>query len=551
MTSTTTAPTPHAVDPRDAVVARLTAPGAPFEIRVEDVLGEPMEVFAHRHRSLTELLHASAAFGDREYLVTERSRLTFAEHLDAVAALATALREDYGVGTGDRVAICSANNPEWIVTFWAAVSLGAIAVGMNSLWAGPEIAYGLELTEPAVLVADGPRRALAGEPGLPVLSVEDDVPALIARYSGAPLPEVEIAEDDPAVILFTSGTTGRPKGATHSHRNVLSACWFHLLNDAVAAELGAPQSDRRFLLVTPLFHIAALHNLAVVRLAVGDTAVVHLGRFDLDRVLELIERERVTNWGAVPTMVQRLVEHGGLDRYDLSSLRTISVSSAPSSPTLKARLREVLPVAGRSLGTTYGLTESSTAATLASARELLEDPETVGRPIPTMQVEVRDPAGVPVPEGVEGEVCLRGPGMMLGYWRNPEATAQSTAPNRWFRTGDLGTVVGGHLHISSRRSDLILRGGENVYPAEVEDQLTTHPDVRECIVLGRPSPEWGEEVAAVVVVRSGSAVTEADLAAYLSGRLARYKVPTRWSLTTEELPRNATGKVNRTQVTLP
>ncbi|MGH3425285.1 MAG: class I adenylate-forming enzyme family protein, partial [Nocardioidaceae bacterium] len=294
---------------RDEVAARLTAPGEPFEIRSEKVLGEPMPVFAHRQGSLVELLRASARFGDREYLVTEHSRLSYAGHLDAVAGLATALREEYGVAKGDRVAVCAANSPEWIVTFWAAVSLGAVAVGMNSLWAGPEIDYGIELTEPVVLVADAARRAMAGEHGIPVLSVETDVPALVQRHRGAVLPEEAIGEDDPAVILFTSGTTGRPKGATHSHRNMIAACWFHLLNDAVAAELGSPQAGRRYLLATPLFHIAALHNLAVIRLVVGDTAVMHLGRFDAERVLRLIEAERVTNWGAVPTMLSRLVEH--------------------------------------------------------------------------------------------------------------------------------------------------------------------------------------------------------------------------------------------------
>lgn len=535
---------------RDDIIARLTAPGQRFEIRREEVLGEQLEVFVHRHRSLGEVLRASVQFGDREYLVTERSRTTFTEHYAAVAALATALRDEYGVRTGDRVALCGANSVEWITAFWAATSLGAIAVGMNSMWAGPEIEYGVELTEPAVLFVDAPRRELAGDPGIPVLSFEDDMPALIAKYRGASLPEVEVAEDDPAVILFTSGTTGRPKGVVHSHRNVLAAVWFHLLNDAVATELGHPPANRRFLLVTPLFHIAALHNLAVVRLAVGDTAVLHLGRFDIDAVLRLIDKERVTNWGAVPTMISRLLE-ADLESYDLSSLRTISVSSAPSSPELKARLREALPEAGRSLGTTYGLTESSTAATLAAPAELLDDPDSVGRPVPTMEVEVRDLHGNPVPEGTEGEIHLRGVHLMLSYWRDPQATAEARAPHGWFRTGDLGTIVDGKLHISSRRSDLILRGGENVYPAEIENHLARHPEVRECIVLGTDDEDLGQAVAAVVVIRPGSPVTEDDLREYVSAQLARYKVPTTWVLTTDMLPRNATGKVNRKEIGLP
>lgn len=538
-----------AIGPRDRAIAHLTAPGSPFEIREEDVLGNTVQVFARRHRSLTDLLAASRDFGDADYLVTESSRLTFAEHHQAVSALATALRDEHGVRPGDRVALCGANSPEWIVAFWATISLGAIAVGMNSLWAAPEIEHGLALTEPVVVLADGARSELLPETAPPVLTFEHDQPRLIAKHRGAPMPSVQIAEDDPAVILFTSGTTGRPKGATHSHRNVIAAVWFHLLNDAVATELGNPPADRRFLLATPLFHIAALHNLAVVRLAVGDTAVIHQGRFDIDRVLRLVEKERITNWGAVPTMLSRLVE-ADLSAYDLSSLRSVSVNSAPSSATLKERLLEVLPHVGRALGTTYGLTESSTGAALATAADLVEDPRSVGRPVPTMQIEVHDPNGVQVADGVEGEVWLRGPQVMLGYWRNPEATAESSGPDGWFRTGDLGSLVNGHLHISSRRSDLILRGGENVYPAEVEEQLSTHPDVVECLVLGVPDREFGQAVAARVVLRPGTKATDTDLGEHLRARLARYKVPTRWSLTTEPLPRNATGKVNRSQVSL-
>ncbi len=550
---------------RDEAVARLTAPGARFEIHTEDVLGEPLEVFAHRYRSLNEVLEGSRAFGDAEYLVTPERRMTFTEHHDAVAALAQALRVEHGVGKGDRVAICAANDVEWILAFWATVSLGAVAVGMNSMWAGPEITDALKLTEPRVLIADATRRALvdvtsvpgsvpasvpASVPGsMSVLSTEDDVPAMIERHRGAASEPTPVEEDDPAVILFTSGTSGRAKGATHSHRNMICALWYHLLNDAVAAEMGAAQSGRRYLLVTPLFHIAALHNLTVIRLAVGDTAVVHLGRFDIDRVLRLVEAERVTNWGAVPTMLSRLVDLGDrLADYDLSSLRTISVSSAPSSAELKAALREALPQAGRTLATTYGLTESSTAVAMVSAAELAADPDTVGRAVPTMQIEVRDDAGRAVPDCVEGEICLRGAQMMLGYWRNPEASADSRAEHGWYRTGDLGTMQAGRLSIASRRSDLILRGGENVYPAEVEHRITDHAAVQECVVVGVPDADLGQAVAALVVLRAGEVLSETDLAAHVSARIARYKVPTHWQIGHEPLPRNATGKVTRGQL---
>lgn len=535
-------------DARADAVARLTAPGAAFEIGEELVRGASMPVFRNRHRSLHGILVDSARHGDAEYLVCDDLRLTFADHRDRVASLAHEMRSRHGIGTGDRVAILSANNAEWIMTFWAATALGAVTVGMNSLWSAPEIAHGVQLSAPSLIVTDGPRRQLLGAVDTPVLSVEADVPAMSTAHSGADLPVPDVVEDDPAVVLFTSGTTGRPKGATHSHRNMVAALDFHRFNDALAAELGQAPGRRRFLLATPLFHIAALHNLAVPRLAVGDAAVITTGRFDIDRVLRLIERERVTNWGAVPTMLSRLVEHGDLSRYDLSSLRTVSVSSAPSSAALKDRVRRALPVAGRSLGTSYGQTESSSAATLATAADLVRRPDTVGTAVPTMRVEVRDDRGVTVPDGVEGEIHVRGPLVMLGYWNDPDATAATIDADGWMRTGDLGVLEGGYLRISSRRSDLILRGGENVYPAEVEDVLAEHPAVRECIVVGAEHHDYGEEVCAVVVPHPGAAVTDEDLAGFMADRIARYKIPTRWIVRSEELPRNATGKVKRAEV---
>ena len=375
---------------RDDLIAKLTAAGAEFEIRSEAVLGRPMDVFARRHRSLSELLAASRKFGDREYLVTADSRLTFTQHYDRVAALAAALRVEYGIGPGDRVALCAANCPEWIVGFWATVSLGAIAVGMNSMWAAPEVAHSLALTTPKLVLVDAARKPLVDAPTLEFAS--PGYQALLDRHRGATLTPAPVDEDDPAVVLFTSGTSGRPKGATHSHRNMIAAVWFHLFNDALAAGLGFPPRDRRFLLATPLFHIAALHNLAVVRLTVGDTAVLHLGKFDLDRVLRLVQAERITNWGAVPTMLSRLVE-ADLSGYDLSSLRTVSVSSAPSTAALKARLRQALPGAGATLTTNYGLTETTTAATVSTPADVLADPDTAGHPVPNMAVSMRPPLG--------------------------------------------------------------------------------------------------------------------------------------------------------------
>ncbi len=243
-------------------------------------------------------------------------------------------------------------------------------------------------------------------------------------------------------------------------------------------------------------------------------------------------------------MASRLLEHGDISAYDLSSLKNISLGSAPSSELLKVGLRATLPVAGKSLGTTYGLTESTSAATLATAADLAKYADSVGTPVITMQLQIRDDPRAPVADGIEGEICLRGPLVMLGYWNNPEATARAIDSDGWLHTGDLGAIIDGHLRMSSRRSDLIVRAGENVYPAEVENVLIEHPGVRECSVLGVAHNDLGQEVAAVVVT-ADRALSADELTAFMLERIAKYKVPTRWVLTKESLPRNATGKVFR------
>ncbi|NKY44514.1 class I adenylate-forming enzyme family protein [Nocardia cerradoensis] len=541
-----------------AVMRELTGPGGRFELVEEEVLGARMPVLRHRRRAVAELLAASVAFGDRDYLVTEDRRLSYREHAAAAAALAAALHEEYGVGRGDRVAILAANTVEWVIAFWAAQSLGAIAVGLNGWWVPREIEYGLALTEPAVVVVDAKRAKLLADIDTPaaVVTMEEDLPRLIAAHAGAEPTVPDVAEDDPAVILFTSGTSGKPKAALHSQRNLLAVTGYFEYTDALAAaftgktpEPGAPL-DLRCLLTSPLFHIASLHNLVVPRLATGSAVIMPQGGFDADRILRLIETERVTNWGAVPTMASRLLEHGDIGRYDTSSLTAFALASAPSSPAFKQRLREEVPFAADALVDSYGLTECSTAVAVATPADLAESPGTLGRPIISVALEIRDADGTPVPEGVEGEVYVRSPFVMLGYWRNPEATAAAIDAERWLRTGDFGVVEQGRLRLTGRRSDLILRGGENIYPVEIEQCLDEHPDVVECAVVGEPHPDLGQQVAAVVVLAEGSTASEADLRAFARERLAYFKVPERWRITSEPLPRNITGKLIRAGITI-
>ena len=532
------------------VRARLTGPGGAFELGNEEVRGIPLPVWTNRRRSILEWLDASATFGDREYLVQGERRMTYAEHLAAVERLAQVLHSDYGVLPGKQVAIVAANSIEWVVTMWATLSLGGVVVVGNAWWTSREAEHALERAEPQVIIADTKRESLVAKARASVVLTEE---LLNRRSSGDGKPDAFRDEDDPAVIVYTSGTTGHPKGATHSHRNLLAVVEYHRYTDAAAAELmaafGMPArtEPRRFLLSMPLFHIASLHNCVIPRLTTGDTIVIDEGRFEVERVLALIERERVTNWAVVPTMAHRVVEHPAVSRYDLSSLAALSINSAPSSPALKDRVRAAIPTVQASIADSYGLTESSTAATLATPTDLITHPTSVGTTIPSVSLSIRDADGERLPDGEEGEIWLRSQFTMLGYWRDDEATSAAITPDGWLRTGDLGSVRDGRLFLATRRSDLILRGGENVYPAEIEAALDEHPKVVECAVFGVDDPDLGQAVAAIVVCEG---VDEDDLRAFVGERLAYYKVPAHWRLTDTALQRTATGKVIRSALAL-
>ncbi len=534
------------------IEAELVAPGGFFETVEDDVLGETLPVFKHRMANLREAVVASVGFGDNEYLIFSdgdaRRVLTFREHERAVASVAAALRDRFGVGPGDRVAILAANCPEWIVTFWATVSLGAIAVGLNGWWVGPEIQYGIEDSAPKVLVGDAKRlaRLEGADTGVPTVVIEDDFTALWHHDLGAPLPDRPIAEDDPAVILYTSGTTGRPKGAVNSHRNVLAALglsFFHGARMAILkpADPAAPAACQ--LVTSPLFHVSGLHMTAVAYLVGGVRSIWTVGKFDPETVMRLIQDERITHWSYTATMLHRVVTHPALGDYDLTSLRSGGGGGSTFSPALQRRAKEALPNLGATMGVGYGQTECAALATLNSGEELNRFPDSAGRPLPTVGLEIRDPLGVVVADGEEGEIHVRGPMVMPGYWRRPEATAEVLGPGRWLRTGDIGRMEGGRLYLASRRRDLIIRGGENIYPVEIENRLEEHPGVAEVAVLPVEHEELGQEVRAVVVPVAGVTLTPDELGAWCAVSLSYFKVPAHWDIRDEPLPRNASGKV--------
>jgi len=536
-----------------AAEARLLAPGAPFELAEEEVLGERVRVFANRAHSLRDVLFRSREFAGAEYMVFREAarerRYTFGEHERLVASAAEAFAERFGIGPGDRVAILAANCPEWIISFWATVSLGAICVGLNGWWTEGEIRYAVGHSKPKLVLADRKRAArITGELGVPMVIAEDGFAELLAAYPDAELPSQPIAESDPAIILYTSGTTGRAKGVVHTHGNVtnmIMVSFFHgarlMMANPKQAELA--QLANSILVTSPLFHVSGLHCAAVTALAAGAKTVWPMGRFDPETTLGLIEREKVTGWGYTATVLHRLLNHPKIGEYDLSSFRSVGGGGSPIPRPLTDKARELLPQCSHTMGVGYGLTEGTAFATLNAGDELIDDPWSVGRPVPVVDVEIRDERGRAVADGEEGDIHLHGPLVMLGYWDDAQATKAVIKPGRWLNTGDVGRLEDGKLYIASRKRDLILRGGENVYPFEIEERLQLHPAVAEAAVIGIDHEELGQEVKAVIVFEKDQETGTKELRRWVADALAYYKVPSLWETRKRPLPRNATGKV--------
>jgi acyl-CoA synthetase (AMP-forming)/AMP-acid ligase II len=395
---------------------------------------------------------------------------------------------------------------------------------------------------------------------LPVLSFEDDFPSLEAYAPDAPFPDVELQEDDPFVILFTSGTTGRPKGVMLSHRNNIHFLLASMLNGAAAAmteaEQGAPMPTppARSVIISaaPMFHIAGLNCQLVAATMMGQTIVYPPpGKWQEDLHLELSQKHGATTWALVPTQLWRILDHPELDKYDTSSVRNVGGGSAVWPPELLRTLQERIPTArgGTALG--YGSTETVGLGTTLRPGAELAHTESIGLPSATMQVQVRDPETDEVlPEGEPGEICLRGASVFLGYWRNPEATARALDADRWYRTGDHGVIRDGYVLLEGRRNDLIIRGGENISPVEIENRLFEHPEIAEVAIVGVEHPQLGQEVAAFVVTHTPGALGEDDVRDWVAETLASFKVPSKVEFR-DELPHNASGKVLKHMLQAP
>ena len=549
--------------------ARLTAPGAKFEVGEVAIRGVPTRVWTNTPPSLPWLITAARAHGERLVTIYEDERVTYEANFRATATLAAHLA-GAGVGKGDRVAIAMRNLPEWVAAFFAVTALGAVAVPLNAWWTGGELAYGLADSGAKLLIADGERHerlaahyadlhdltaVLVSRATTPLAGHATRLEEVIgtphdwATLPDAALPTVAIDTDDDATIFYTSGTTGAPKGAVGTHRsiltNILSSGFSTARSYLRRGEAPPEPSPRVALTVIPLFHVTACSAHMMGSIATGSTTIF-MRRWDTVRAMEIIERERVTLTGGVPTIAWQLLEHPDRARYDLSSLEAIAYGGAPSAPELVRRIHEEF---GALPGNGWGMTETTATVTHHVAEDYLHRPDSAGPPVAVAELKIMDADGVAeLPVGEVGELWSKGPMNARAYWNKPEASA-ATFVDGWVRTGDLARLdAEGFLFIVDRAKDMVIRGGENIYSIEVENVLYAHPAVTDAALVGIPHRTLGEEPAAVVHLAPGETLTEAELQQWVRERLAAFKVPVAIRFSDETLPRNANGKVLKTEL---
>lgn len=543
----------HSEDYR-AAIAQLTGPGAPFELESRDGLRR----YRTAPATLPEALGAGRSHGDSEFLLYEGERWTFTGFFAEADAAAAALQAR-GIGHGDRVALAMRNYPEWMAAFAAVVSIGATVVPLNSWGTPADIAFGLEDSGASLVLCDEQRyRGLAADyPALAreaIIARPDDPanpqgwPQVLAPHRGAAAPAVACSGDDIAMIMYTSGTSGRPKGAVSTHDAICQA----IANLECAAMAAALCNGETFaamlerghpptaLLGIPLFHVSGCHSQFLTCLRGGRRLIV-MYKWDARQALQYIAEERATTIAAAPSMLIDLLEAPTFDSLDTSSLFAVAVGGAATPPLLRRLLEEKLP--GHFFGTGWGLTETNAQGVSIAGALASEKAGSAGLPHPIVDLSVRDDSGQELPAGQAGELWVRSPTLVRGYWNRPEANAGDFVDS-WFRSGDIGFLdEDGFLFLSDRAKDIIIRGGENIYPVEIEHVILELPDVEEVAAVGLPDERWGEEVVAIVRLRPGSGLSAGTIRSHAAGELAAYKVPSRIVLRDAAFPRNATEKI--------
>lgn len=557
--------------PIDQANAALAGPGSPVELEDAVIRGVPMKVYKNAPPNIPVILDLAAQqFPDHTYLVYQNERVTFRALQLAVRKLAAEMRTKYGVQKGDRVAIIMRNYPQWPLAFYAALSIGAIATPMNSWWTSEELEYGLSFAGVKLAVMDLQiyeriRDSLEKLPDLKNILIARDSAEEIAdprvasldavvgdpnswiRLADAGPAGVDIAPDDDATIMYTSGTTGKPKGALATHRAVISnmfnsmTCQARMyLRKGEAVPAPDPNAMRATLLSIPFFHATGAFAILVPSALRGDK-IVAMYKWDAGEALPIIEAEQITTIGGVPAIAWQLLEHPERDRYDLSTIAVISYGGAPSAPELVSTIKKRFPDAAPGNG--WGMTETCATVTLNIGEDYVNRPSSAGAPPLAVELKICDPDGKELPAGEVGELWCKSPSNCHLYWNRPDATAE-TFRNGWVVTGDLARIdEEGFLYLVDRAKDMLIRGGENIYCIEVENALYDHPAVMDAAVVGIPHKVLGEEVGAVVQLKPGKSATEAELRAHVAGQLAAFKVPIEIQFQTDPLPRNANGKI--------
>lgn len=537
--------------------AAVTGPGQIFELIDAEVRGVKMKVFKNAPAHLGQLFAGARGHGDKPFLVYENETYTFAQASDRIDALASLLVNTYGVKKGDRVAVAMRNFPEWVMSFAAIISVGAINVSMNSWWTEDEMDFALEDSGATVLICDQQRfdigAASCVKKNVKVLVVraEKPLPADVDKWEevlplGDKHPGADISPDDDATILYTSGTTGRPKGAVSTHRAIISSIMafsarnnVFLMSGTKLKEVDGPEVPTSFILIVPLFHVTGCVPVMMSCFVAGLKLAI-MYKWDPEKALEMIEREKITNFVGVPTQSWDLVNSPAFEKYDTSSLRAVGGGGAPSPTSLVGKVNDKVKNGNPQLG--YGMTETNAFGPAITGSDYLSHPTSTGRATWPMIVEVRDENLKPVPTGQSGEIWFFGPMLIRGYWNRPDATAE-TIVDGWLRSGDLGRMdADGYVYVEDRVKDMILRAGENVYGAEVESAIYEHPAVHEAAVFGVPHERLGEEVGVAILPNDGMTLTPEELWTFLDVKIAKFKIPTQVVIMTEPLPRNAAGK---------
>jgi long-chain acyl-CoA synthetase len=555
----------------------LTAPGARFEMAETVIRGVPTRIWKNAPATLRDVFIGARAFGPRDFLVYERERATYEGFSRAVLTLAEEFSRR-GVVKGDRIAMVMRNLPEWPVVFFAAVSVGAIVAPLNAWWTAPELDYGLKDCGAKIAVLDGERLDRLGErladcPALervyvsralgnlenaargPLIQALESVIGPVSAWetlAEVEAPSVRLEPDDEATLFYTSGTTGSPKGALGTHRNMCTnigtagvAAARSYLRRGETPPTPDPTVQRTTLLVVPMFHVTGCSATLCPAIAAG-SKIVLMRRWDAAAALRLIQEERVNATGGVPTIAWQLIEHPERANYDLSSLDTVTYGGAPSAPELVRRIVETFP---KSIpGNGWGMSETTATFTSHLAEDYEHRPDSCGPAAPVGELKVIGPQGETLPVGEVGELCARGPQVVIGYWNKPEATAK-TFVDGWVLTGDLARVdEEGFCFIIDRAKDMLIRGGENIYCIEVENVLYDHPAVMDAALVGVPHRTLGEEPAAVVTLKPGATADETEIRDFVAARIAAFKVPVKVLFWTETLPRNANGKILKAEL---